>query len=77
MDMIFIYDNYDEYNYYDIYDNYDGCNNQVQWFTNFLIKNIKIVVLNLCQINNLQMNFINELLENLKDEKYIPFFGRS
>ena len=77
MDMIFIYDNYDEYDYYDIYDNYDGCNNQVQWFTNFLIKNIKIVVLNLCQINNLQMNFTNQLLENLKDEKYIPFLGRS
>ena len=29
---------------------------------NFLIKNLQVVVLNLCQINNLQMNFINQLL---------------
>ena len=33
----------------------------LQWFLSFLIKNQKAVVLNLCQIN-----FINELLENLK-----------
>ena len=31
----------------------------LKWFTNFLIKNLHAVVLNLCQINNLQMNFIN------------------
>ena len=33
----------------------------LQWFLSFLIKNQKAVVLNLCQIN-----FINELLENLR-----------
>ena len=32
-------------------------------FTNFLTKNQKVVVLNLCQINNLHINFINQLLE--------------
>ena len=37
----------------------------LQWFTSFLIKNRKAVVLNLCQISNLQTNFINQLLENL------------
>ena len=33
----------------------------------FFDKKTKGSVLNLCQINNLQMNFINQLLENLKD----------
>ena len=33
-------------------------------FTNFLTKNQKVAVLNLCQINNLHINFINQLLEN-------------
>ena len=32
----------------------------------FLIKNLRVVVLNLYQISNLKMNFINQLLENLK-----------
>ena len=30
---------------------------------------LQVVVLNLWQINNLQMNFINQLLENLKEEE--------
>ena len=34
----------------------------------FLIKNPQVVALNLFQINNLQMNVINELLNNLKEE---------
>ena len=40
----------------------------LQWFTISLRKNHQVVVLNLSQINNLQMNFINQLLENLKKE---------
>ena len=32
----------------------------------FLIKNSQVVVLNLCQMNNLQINFIQLLLKNLK-----------
>ena len=28
-------------------------------------------ILNLCQINSLQMNFINQLLENFKKERFI------
>ena len=43
----------------------------LQSFTSFLIKNLRVVVLNLCQINNLHMNFISQLLENLKDLKSI------
>ena len=35
-----------------------------QWYTSFLIKGQKVAVLNLCQINNLEMSFINHLLEN-------------
>ena len=38
---------------------------------NFLNKNSKAMVLNLCQINNLQMNFIYQLLENLENAKSI------
>ena len=34
----------------------------------FLIKNPQVVSLNLFQINNLQMNVINQLLNNLKEE---------
>ena len=34
-------------------------------------KNLRVVVLNLCQTSNLQMNFIKQLLKNLKGEKYI------
>ena len=34
----------------------------------FLIKNPRVVALNLFQINNLQMNVINQLLNNLKEE---------
>ena len=35
------------------------------------IKRLLVEQLMLCQINNLQMNFINQLLKNLKEEKYI------
>ena len=34
----------------------------------FLIKSPQVVALNLFQINNLQMNVINQLLNNLKEE---------
>ena len=37
----------------------------------FFDKNLKVVVLNPCQINNLQKNLISQLLENLKDAKSI------
>ena len=40
----------------------------LQWLTLSLRKNHQVVLLNLSQINNLQMNFINQLLENLKKE---------
>ena len=54
------------------YDGYErGLASMVYKF--FLIKNLKVVVLNLCQINNLQINFIKQLLENLKAEKSILF----
>ena len=36
-------------------------------------KKSKVVVLNLCQINNLQMNFISQISENLKDARSILF----
>ena len=32
-----------------------------------------VVESNLCQISNFQMNFINQLLENSKEEVYFPF----
>ena len=42
----------------------------------FLIKNVVQVVLRqLNQIVNLQMNFINRLLENVRDEKFIHGLG--
>ena len=44
---------------------------KLQWFINFLIKNPKEVVLLMNQIINWQMNFINQLLENFKKEKFI------
>ena len=37
----------------------DMKEDQLQWFTSFLIKNQKVVVLNLCQSNNLQSNCDN------------------
>ena len=37
----------------------------------FFDKNLQEVLLNIWQINNLQMNFISQLLENLKDVKSI------
>ena len=43
----------------------------LQWFTRFLIKNLMEVVLLMNQIINWQMNFINQLLENLRKEKFI------
>ena len=36
------------------------------WIINLLIKNSQAAVLNLCEINNLQMNFINQLLKKEK-----------
>ena len=36
-------------------------------------KNLQGVVLNLCQINNFQMNLINQLLEILKEDKFFLF----
>ena len=33
----------------------------------FLIKLLKVVALNICQIGNLQIKFIKKLLETLKD----------
>ena len=42
-----------------------------QWFTSFLIKCQKSVALNLYQINNFQMNVINQILENLKEEEFL------
>ena len=35
------------------------------------IKSQKVVKLNLCQMNNLQTNFINQLLENFRKEEFI------
>ena len=54
---------------------------ELQWFISFLIKSLKEVVLSLrLQINllmnqiiNWQMNFINQLLENFRKEKFIHF----
>ena len=43
---------------------------QLLWYTNFLIKNLVEVVL-LNQIVSWQMKFINRLLENLKKERCI------
>ena len=37
----------------------------------FFDKYLKPVVLHLCQINNLHMNFINQLLKNLTKGKFI------
>ena len=37
----------------------------------FLIKLLKVVALNICQIGNLQIKFIKKLLETLKDWKSI------
>ena len=39
-------------------------------------KNVKVVTLNLFQMNNFQMNFINQLLENLKDADSIILLKR-
>ena len=43
----------------------------LQWFTSFLIENLVEVVLLMNQIINWQMNFLNQLFENLKEEKFI------
>ena len=40
---------------------YDGYQRGIASMVFFLIKIQKVMVLNLCQINNLQMNFINQL----------------
>ena len=43
------------------------------WFLIFLIKSLKVVVLTmkLKKINNQQRNYINQLLKNSKEEKYV------
>ena len=46
---------------------YDGYEMVYKFFD----KNLQEVLLNIWQINNLQMNFISQLLENLKDVKSI------
>ena len=38
------------------------------WFVSVYIKNRQVLVFNLDQINNLQMNFINQLLKRLIEE---------
>ena len=51
---------------------YDGYENELASMVyKFFDKNLKAMVLTLCQLNNLQMNFINLLSENLKNEKSI------
>ena len=40
-------------------------------FTRFLIKNLVEVVLTLNQVINLQINFRDKLLENLRERKFI------
>ena len=53
---------------------YDGYQkDQLQWFIIFLIKILKEVVLLMNQIISWQMNFISQLLENFKKEKFIHF----
>ena len=44
---------------------------QLQWFTNFMIKSLVEVVLTLNQTISLQMDFIGRLLQNSKDERFI------
>ena len=51
------------------YDDYER--GLASMFYKYFDKNLQVVVSNLCQINNLQMNFINKLLENLKDAKSV------
>ena len=43
-----------------------------QWFLNFLRKILlaKVLKIKLCQTGNYQKNYTNQLLENLKNEKY-------
>ena len=41
------------------------------WFINLLINRLLVEQLNLCQINNFQMNFANQLSENFKKEEFI------
>ena len=54
------------------YSEYDGYKKGLASMAyKFLTESQKVVVLNLCQINNLQINIINQLLENLKKENYI------
>ena len=43
----------------------------LQWFTSFLIKNLAEVVSPMNQIISSQMSFINQLLKNLRKEKFI------
>ena len=42
----------------------------LQWFIDFLIKSIMVVVLKLFQTSYQLINYTSQLLENLKNEKY-------
>ena len=46
------------------------------WFKSFLIKNLQVdvLIIKLNKINNLQMNFINQLLKKFKKEEFIFHF---
>ena len=43
----------------------------LQWFTSFSIRNLVEVALLMNQVISSQMNFINQLLKNLKKENFI------
>ena len=51
---------------------YDGYQRRLTWMVyNFLIENLVEVVLLVNQIISSQMSFVNQLLENLRKEKFI------
>ena len=57
---------------------YDGYQRGLEWFTDFLIKDLLVVVLhtqinlllNTYQINNYLNSYTNQLLKKFKNEKY-------
>ena len=56
---------------------YDGYEKSLaSMFYKIFDKNVKVVTLNLFQIKNFQMNFTNQLLENLKDANSIILLKR-
>ena len=50
--------------------------NILQWFIHFLIKRLQVVLLKvkICRTKNCLKNYTNQLLENLKNEKYTYLF---